>query len=497
MTTGRTTAVLERFPQHIGATDPGKRFEAVAGSLVADLDVLGRQVGDVRRALRLAEVPTLHDLLRLTALHAVAEPAFELTTIRHDTLAETAPDDTAALGELLGVEPVQLEAIDPGELGEALGRAVRFTARLVVLRESAARIIEAFRLGNATATALMHATAAYLAFDVTEVAHTTERWWHLARARDLVAVDRGDVVPGDDFFAIEENPFIDASLDPIARRHGDRFRVVRGGLEDVVATIDVVGVFERTVAPMVVNVDAGAGVVFTGSVPDGATVSFETSGLVLLDGGDVTGSAFRFDGAVFASSAEPHQKDFVFAGEGAPGSTDPTRFAEFVVTQPIAGGFAPAAALPHAGATVSPLPMPLGESRWAYFVRVAHFGSDPDEAVPSYAAGRFDGSVYADADGALDDPSGEVGFRWEEREPFALRVLLPQRLARLDDNGGTVVREPLRLLLERHRAAGVHVYVAYADDRWELGSGILRDAESDDPLGTIVSGTTLWPTPEE
>src|SRR4051794_24125093 len=90
------------------------------------------------------------------------------------------------------------------------------------------------------------------------------------------------------------------------------------------------------------------------------------------------------------------------------------------------------------------------------------------------------------------DPSMELGFRWEEREPFAARVLLPRRLAALDDDAGSLLAQPLRGLLDRHRAAGVEVRVEYADPRWQLGTGVVRD-EAGDPLGVVVSGTELWP----
>ncbi len=138
--------------------------------------------------------------------------------------------------------------------------------------------------------------------------------------------------------------------------------------------------------------------------------------------------------------------------------------------------------------------MAVGESRWAFFVRDAHYGSTeegaPDEpAVPVFVAGVFDGSVFTP--GA--DSAAFVGFAWQEREPFALRVWIPKRFAALDRDGELPVRERLRLLLDRHRAAGIHVYTSYADDRWSLGSGILRDPESENPLGTVVVGTRLWP----
>ena len=108
----------------------------------------------------------------------------------------------------------------------------------------------------------------------------------------------------------------------------------------------------------------------------------------------------------------------------------------------------------------------------------------------------FDQAVFVAADGPIGttagDPSLRIGFAWEEREPFAVRVLLPRRFSVLDDEAGTRVREPLRRLLDRHRAAGVDVRVEYADPRWALGTGVVRD-EPDEAIGTVLAGTELWP----
>jgi len=493
MRTGRTTAVLERFPLHVAATDPGKHFESVVGSIGSLLDVQARQIGNVRRAHRLAEAPTDHDLLALLALHSIGPAAFACSTLRIDALAATPPDDLPQLAAHLGIESVQLGDIDQEALTTALDRLIRFSGRLTMRRRSSAGMIRSFREGNATPAALLLAAAAYLALDVVEIAHSEERWWHLARCSEMLDLGIDSVDTGDALLAVEENPFTEADVSPIDRRHADRFRIVRGGLEDVVVTTDVVGIGSRTLWPMVVNVDEGRGVVFAGAVPHGVTLSFAVSGKVTLDGAEVTGSSFAFDGAVFADADAEHPNDYVYTGEDAPQDRD----AVFVVTMPVTAAFGESVSLPHPGATVEPLPMSLGESRWAFFVRVAHFGSHPRPAVASYAAGRFDQSVWADPDGLLDYVSGSVGFRWQEREPFAVRMLLPERFAALDDDDGTRLREPLRRLLDRHRAAGVHMYVAYADDRWVLGTGIVRDVDSHDVLGTLVSGTTLWPTTDE
>jgi hypothetical protein len=243
---------------------------------------------------------------------------------------------------------------------------------------------------------------------------------------------------------------------------------------------------------MVVNVDAGRGLVYEGDVPDGQELRFEASGKVALDSTDVTGSAWMFSGAVFASATEVLlSQDFRFADADAP-DPDDDRVATFVVTTPIDDALEPTAALPHGGAAVGPLRLPLGESRWAAFVRVAHFGAGlTAPAIPRTSAGRFDGSVFADAVAPLE-PSLSVGYAWQEREPFAVRVIVPRRFSVLDDDAGTALRSPIRVLLDRHRAAGIDVRVEYADPRWTLGVGVVRD-EEDEAIGTVLSGTELWP----
>lgn len=441
--TARALTILNRFPLHLAATDAGKRFGDTVSGLADGLDVLTRQVGGVRSAHRLAEAPTVADLLGLAALHGLSTAAFQLV-----------------LDRALAAGPVP--------------HRVSLTLRRDVLTD----VITAHLIGNATPSALLTAAAAYLGLAVDEVIHTEERWWHLARCRDRLAAPGAEP----DLLALEENPFHDADLEPVARKHTQRFRVLRGGLDDVAVTVRVRGIGERTVRPMIVHLDTGQGLVYEGSVPDGEELAFGASGRVTLAGGDVTGSAWMFAGAVFASATEALPgRDFRFDDAAA----------VFVVTTPLADALEPTAPFPHGAAAVGPLRLPVGESGWACFVREAHFGSAPaTPAIPRTSAGRFDGSVFAEA--GTSDPSLAVGFAWEEREPFAVRVLLPRRLADVDDDNGTTLRQPLRILLDRHRAAGVDLRVEYADPRWSLGEGLVRTT-IDDPLGTVISGTELWP----
>ena len=243
---------------------------------------------------------------------------------------------------------------------------------------------------------------------------------------------------------------------------------------------------------MVVECHAGNGLVLEGSVGDGSELRFESSGRTTLDGADVTGSTWSFRGAVFGSSADKvSSHDFVFAGDPKDGD----RQAVFVVTTPLADALDPTAAFPHGAPTVEPIGLPRGLSKWVAFVRAAHT-SGPAGPPPRTKFGRFDSAVFAEADSpagvTVGEPSMKLGFEWEEREPFAVRVLLPRRLQVLDDEKGTKLREPLRRLLDRHRAAGVDVRVEYADPRWTLGTGVVRE-ETDEAIGTVLSGTELWP----
>jgi|tagenome__1003787_1003787.scaffolds.fasta_scaffold20947227_2 hypothetical protein len=451
---GRGRAVLERFPNHLAATDPGKRLGAVVEALAADLDVLTVALGDVRAAHRIDETPALRDLLALAALHGLGESALTPLVRR-------------------------LAAIDPGA---APGHEERMRLRHDVIRAA----IGAHTIGNGTPAALLHAAAGYAGLRVARIRHAAGRWWHIATCADDL-----DAGAPPDVLALEENPFRRADIDLAPKRNGQRTRVLRGGLDDVSVTLRVRGRQGRTVRPMIVHLEAGQGVVLEGNVPDGAELDFAASGQVTLSGLDVTGSAWTFTGGVFADANAPLPGiDATFA---APQPGTP-RQAVFAVSRPLADAFDDGAPFPHGGFRVGPMTLPRGQSHWTALVRTARTGAAAGEAaVPRTVAGRFDASVFgSDGPPTASDPSMELGFRWEEREPFAARVLLPRRLAALDDDAGSLLAQPLRGLLDRHRAAGVEVRVEYADPRWQLGTGVVRD-EAGDPLGVVVSGTELWP----
>jgi hypothetical protein len=482
----RTGAVLERLPGYIAAGDPGKVFGGVVDALASDLDVQSSQLRDIRRAHRLPDAPTIVDILGLAGMHDIHRAALALLTRR--LAARTTPAPYA----------VQVDA-----------------ARKVVRA-----IIETHTWGNATVAGLLDATAAYLATEVVHVDDREDGYWHLAHLRDLLPPDRDGGAggaprpaegapagtPPQELMALEENPFQAADIAPAPRRHGDRVLIVRSGFDVVPVSVVVVGIEDRTLAPMVVALHAGAGVVYDGSVTAGSKLRFERDGRVTLDGASVAHRCWRFDGAVFADVAAPSSDDdFCWVDTAAPaGPQAGDRAARFAVASPV-DGFAPSPHLPHADDLLRPLSLPTGESRWAAFVGAGvfslHSGDTDILPQPSTYGARWDRSVFDPDRSSAGAPSLALGWDWEEREPFALRVWLPMRYADLDvQDGASVtdadrlppVREVVRLLLDRHRAAGVHVYTAYADPRWILATGVIHGLQTEDPLGLVVAGTETW-----
>jgi len=499
----RAATVLDRFPLHLAATDPGKRFGTVVIGLVADLDVLTQQVQTVRASRRISEAPTIRDLLALASLHRLGGEALvplDSRALELRTTAATVPPDLEVLAGLLGVPATVLAEVSEDDLATALAVASQYGTRVALGRTAVLGSIAAHRIGNTTPAALLLATAAYLGLEVKAVRHVADGWWHLAQVVEHLRLAPPGLSPLPDVLALEENPVRRADIEPTPKSHGQRTRILRGGLEDVDVTIRVLGLGNRTVRPMIVHLGTGRGLVYEGDVPDGVELAFSSSGRITLDESDVTGSSWTFTGGVFADdgNALPGE-DFVYTADdgsvptGTASAGSPGPAATFAVAAPVAEAFDESPPLPHGAAAVGPLQLPRGESRWTALVRVARSGGMVGEAaVPRTVAGRFDASVFAAATTAEVQPSMLLGFAWEEREPFAVRVLLPQRFAAADDETGTLLRQPLTRLLDRHRAAGVDVRLEYADPRWSLGEGVVR-AGADDALGVVLAGTQLWP----
>jgi hypothetical protein len=238
-----------------------------------------------------------------------------------------------------------------------------------------------------------------------------------------------------------------------------------------------------------------------GTVSAGKTLVFVEEGRVLLDGDDVTSQSFAWQGACFAGSDLDAKLDFAFDG---PGRDPKKRAARFVTTTP-ADALDREAVFPGAGEN---LPMPgitVGATRFAFFVQEAHFASreGPAEAptarivTPRVRAGFMDASVFAPGALGAGEVAAKVALSWLEHRAFALRLLIPPRFRRLDnDPEGTEVRRRLSLAVERFRPVGVELRVEFIDDRWVLDQGELASGDGD-LIDQLKSAAALWEAPAE
>ena len=528
----RALGILDRFPRHLELARPDKLFAEVVDALAEGLDVQTAQVGRVRRAHRLDHADEERDLLLLAATHGLRDDDVAVLPMRlaaivaaEAVLAAKPPGDAAAVAaraalvELIGppVDTFTPWPADGADLRPAQARLVAAVAALRayanemdLLRVRIATVIDLHRAGNGTIGALLGASANQLDLDIEAVRHHAEGYWHLAYCRDRIRLIRPEPpgsrpanveVPADlEVVALEENPYVHREIDPFPVEHAKRFAINRPGFQAEPVALHVIGVGEGTMHPMIVDRDAGFGLAFHGLVPDGKELEFERTGVVTLDGVDVTGLAWAFRGGVFAEEGEHAGADFRFTDDaGATPSGPPAAFATAV---PFAAAFDPTAVWPHASGAVPHATLAVGRSRWAFFVRVAHHGSTdptgttPVPAIAHFQAGIFDASVWA---GPPATTAAKLGFEWDEREPYAVKVWIPGRFERLDDPTDPpaypAVRERVRAALDRHRAAGIRVDVAYASDLWTLGAGVLRELLSEEPEGIVINGTRLSPAP--
>ena len=459
--------VLSRFPRHLDLDGPGKVMGDAVGALATAAEAQIVQVGRVRQARRLGEFDQLADLARIIALHG------------------------ATLSILDGLAR-RVRSTDPQVVYDVwLDVARRMVGDLIVLQ----------REESGTVAGLLAAAAAYLGLVVDEIDHDADGYWHLARCRDRLLPGPPDE-PTEWLLALEENPPRLADLGPSPFAHGARFSVMRQGFDPVPATVIVKGIGDRTMRPMVVNVDDGFGVVANFAVGDGATLRFERDGRVESDGTSVVRTCFTFRGAVFADVASDHPKDFLFDDEAVPPvpevpRPEGDRRGVFAVTQPPDDAFDPAPSLPHSDGLLSAVQLGRRDTRFAVFVGAGTYAAELGPGVirtaaPDPVAGYFDDSVFLPDPPPDGAPSFELGFEWDEREAYAARLWLPLEFQSLDRDGEVPAREVTRGLLDRHRAAGVHLYVEYADPRWTLGTGVIRDVDTESALGVVVAGTEAW-----
>lgn len=535
--TGRTRQILARLPAHLEPARPGKVLSAVVDALAQDLDVLAARLAAVRRAHRLGEADEIADLLRIGALHGISAGEVELLFMRFaraqklmvDVEKAAGPARDAAAEALIALWPVpaaepRLPLYAPaggGDPAAARARllehataALRYDRLTAALRARIGAICRLHTQGNGTVQAVMAGAANALDLEIGPVIHSDDRFWHASPVHDRLRLTRPVEVtsdgvtsetavpfdPAQEVIGIEENPWYRASTDIIGRSHGELWSVIRRGFEHAVARIHITGVERgRTIGPMLVNRDEGRGIGYLGTVPDGKTLVFTEEGRALLDGADVTSSAYAWEGGCFADAGgATGELDFVFDGGTRPAGM---RAAAFVTTTP-PNALDCEAVHPHADVT---LPMPgigLGETRFAFFVQEAHFNSLEGTpaairlVTPRTRAAFHEASVFAPAAGEAHQAVADLSLSWMERRAFHARLLIPARFRGFeDDPEAAEIRRRVAVAVERFRPAGVELVVEFVDDRWVLGGSVLRTGDPVDLIEQLQSGMVLWEAP--
>ncbi len=516
----RAAAILARFPRHLDLTRDDKVFAQVVNSLARELDIKTMQIGRVRKAHRLGQADEVRDLLLLAGLHDLQPIRFDLIRLRLDGLkdvATTLGDASAAaeakegavntLRHLLGLADLGSYGLDYSLLAATLLKQTGYVAWLGILRHQIKELIRIHRAGNGSVRSLLDASGAYLHLRVNNITHVGDDYWHIAQCNDLITLPPKDTTgpapaATGDWLALEENPFKKTTIPPEKFAHRGIRKILRNGFDPVPVAISITGIEDRTVCPMIVDINKGHGLYYAGPVSDGQTLEFTADGRVLLDGAAADNQAFAFTGAVFAENTnltKAQSTEFAFCN--VHGTTPHGQCGVFVETQPVEEGFS--ADMPHMGGLSPAITLAVGATNLQFFVRIAHFGGRTTEpladqaAVESYSAAHYGTSLFAlntNGAGAID-AAMRVGFEWQEREAFKVIVWLPSRFANYDLNKEPeelTLAQRLSNLLDRHRAAGISLDVQYASDLWQLPYGYVTDSDSPESYKSITAGSRLW-----
>jgi len=468
---GRSGKILSRFPAFMLAPTPGKVLAVVATALGADMDEAERLLMRIQQSHRLQTAPEERDLLALAALCDLHEADFFM------------------------VELLQAQGYFAGQLGAAAlsdqdrcqGAYELFLGRL---RDDISRSIAVLLEGCGTIWALLEGTAILLDADRLDATFSPDPTARFVQHYDD-ALPHGGFVhrtpvryhswpptpppgtqPPEGWIYLVENPLSDKSTNDTPRHQREAFRDTRGGFFDGQVSIQVTGIGDRTVRPMVINETDHEGFFYADVVHDGQKLVLTTDGKVLLDGTDVTARAAFFSGALVDAAVERRSR---LAPADQPVAPAPSAAADNVtdvVTPPGALDRAfPRPAL-TAVAALPPMDLRLGESSWRFSVEEG-----------AYDLSAYDQAVYAfPEDASTVPPSGQVQLAWQENEPFAASVLIPVELKALEAAG--VVKDLPTLVragLERYRAAGVRLDVSYFDQAWLLSHSVLKTVDNTIP----------------
>lgn len=443
----RQTKILSRFPSFMRSEGREKSLGDIAGVLGYDLDEAERLMTRIQRAHRLMLAEEERDIFQLAALVGLQRADLLILRKLHEN----------------GLFALYLSDAD-----EQAREERAYAAYLRELKESVQRIVRIVLQGCGTIWALLEGASVLVKADtVGAVEHLDAgeaRGGFIHRVRmHYTVIENERWVCKTSFIYLVENPLMDRSTEDKERQQRENFNTTRMGFFNESVAVQVTGVADRTVWPMVINQDTHEGVGFRGSLTDGQRLVFAADGKAYLDGSEVTNRCDYFRGALFKHTS------FKRADESAALKD------LFCIAHP-AGSLDRNYPRPNI-APLAQLTVPiirLGESTWRFSV-----------AEGAFDASGFDHAVFATVDPS--PPMGKVQLLWREHEPFAVTVLIPADLKSLATTmlDGQDLRELVRAGLERFRAGGIKLTVDYYNEEWIMGASILKSL--DDTSGSGVN----------
>lgn len=443
----RQTKILSRFPSFMRSEEREKSIGDIAGVLGYDLDEAERLMTRIQRTHRLMLAEEERDVFQLAAL--VGLQRADLLILRK--LYEN------------GLFALYLSDADPQAREEQA-----YASYLSELKESVQRIVRIMLQGCGTIWALLEGASVLVKADTVgavehlDAGEARGGFIHRVRMR-YTTIENEKWVCKKSFIYLVENPLVDRTTEDKERQQREEFNTKRMGFFNEEVAVQITGVADRTVWPMVINQDTHEGVGFRGSVSDGQRLVFAADGKAYLDGSEVTDRCYYFRGALFkhTSFGSTALKDLFCVAKPA-GSLD-RNYPRPNIT-------------PLAELTV-PI-IRLGESTWRFSV-----------AEGAFDASGFDEAVFTTVDAS--PPMGKVQLLWREHEPFSVAVLIPADLKSLEATmlDGQDLRELVRAGLERFRAGGIKLTVDYFNEEWVMGESILKSLDD-----TSGSGVNFDPT---
>ncbi len=461
---GRARKMMSRFPAFMRLENPGKALSHICDVLGLDLDDLERQLMRIQRAHRIQYAPESQDVLQLGSLMGLQSADFVILRKLYDSgfyLPHPATDDAES------------------DIREAYKRYVRSMADRVT------RIAALFLEGCGTVWALLEGTAVLLNADTEnsdkpnriEVVDTHPLFGGFVHRTPIrfKTHDEDGWKETLDYVYVVENPIVEKTSGVIPCWQRAKIKVNRAGFYHGKVTASITGVSDRTVRPVLINLDIQEGIGYNGVLPAGAVLQFTQDGIATVDGLDVTKDCYFFKGAL-ADGPTGIQPE----GEGDYKQT-------FVTSTPMGAmhrGFPRPVITPLDEIPV--VRLNLGHSVWRFSVEEG-----------AYDASAFDESVFKfpDTESARKalEPSGDVELVWNEHTPFAVTVLIPRSFQSYESLllEGQNLLNIIRDGLERFRAAGIELNVQYFDTEWLLGKSLLEDESELDGMGVTIEGTAV------